>query len=125
MDRIAPTLCSELLAATLAVVDEECAAGGEAGAAPAAPLDDALVERWLSHRNDVSALAPLWRGGVVVDTVEVAGRWSTLAGLADEVVADLTGMEGTLVASVHQSHAYLDGACLYFTFAGRAPNISH
>jgi len=111
----------DLLAATLAVVDEECAAGGEAGAAPAAPLDDALVERWLSHRNDVSALAPLWRGGVVVDTVEVAGRWSTLAGLADEVVADLTGMEGTLVASVHQSHAYLDGACLYFTFAGRAP----
>jgi len=24
-----------------------------------------------------------------------------------------------LVASIHQSHAYLDGACLYFTFAGR------
>jgi alkyldihydroxyacetonephosphate synthase len=23
------------------------------------------------------------------------------------------------VASVHQSHAYSDGACLYFTFAGR------
>jgi alkyldihydroxyacetonephosphate synthase len=23
------------------------------------------------------------------------------------------------VASVHQSHAYLDGACLYFTFAAR------
>ena len=26
---------------------------------------------------------------------------------------------GTLVASVHESHAYLDGACLYFTFAGQ------
>jgi alkyldihydroxyacetonephosphate synthase len=24
-----------------------------------------------------------------------------------------------MVASVHQSHAYLDGACLYFTFAGK------
>ena len=23
---------------------------------------------------------------------------------------------------MHQSHAYLDGACLYFTFAGRAPD---
>ena len=29
-----------------------------------------------------------------------------------------------MVASVHQSHAYLDGACLYFTFAGRAPDRS-
>jgi alkyldihydroxyacetonephosphate synthase len=25
------------------------------------------------------------------------------------------------VVSVHQSHAYLDGACLYFTFAGQPP----
>jgi alkyldihydroxyacetonephosphate synthase len=30
-------------------------------------------------------------------------------------------VEGTLVASSHQSHAYTDGACLYFTFAGRPP----
>ncbi len=109
-----------LLAATLGVVDEECARDGEAGG-PAEPLDEALVERWLSHRNDVSALAPLWRGGIVVDTVEVAGRWSALAALADEVVAELRALRGTLVASVHQSHAYTDGACLYFTFAGRAP----
>ena len=29
---------------------------------------------------------------------------------------------GTLVASSHQSHAYTDGACLYFTFAGRPPD---
>ena len=26
------------------------------------------------------------------------------------------------MASVHQSHAYTDGACLYFTFAGRRPD---
>jgi alkyldihydroxyacetonephosphate synthase len=31
------------------------------------------------------------------------------------------GVEGTLVASSHQSHAYTDGACLYVTFAGRPP----
>ena len=30
-------------------------------------------------------------------------------------------LEGTLAASAHQSHAYTDGACLYFTFAGRPP----
>ena len=48
-----------LLAATLAVVDDECGAAGGAHT-----LDDALVERWLGHRNDVSQLAPLWRGGI-------------------------------------------------------------
>jgi alkyldihydroxyacetonephosphate synthase len=102
-----------LLAATLAVVDDEC--GG------AHKLDDALVERWLGHRNDVSALAPLWRAGIVVDTAEIAGPWAALPGLFDEVIGSLGAIDGTLVASAHQSHAYTDGACLYFTFAGRGP----
>ena len=104
-----------LLEATLAVVDEECVAAG--GAA----LGVELVERWMGHRNDVSALAPLYRAGVVVDTVEIAARWSALPALYDRAVAALAGIEGTLAASAHQSHAYGDGACLYFTFAGRRP----
>lgn len=102
-----------LVEATLAIVDEECA-GAEA-------LPAELVERWLGHRNDVSALAPLWRGGIVVDTIEVAGRWAALPGLARSVVAAVERVEGTLVVSCHQSHAYPDGACLYFTFAGQQP----
>jgi alkyldihydroxyacetonephosphate synthase len=102
-----------LVDATVAVVDIEC---GDAD-----PLDDRLVERWLGHRNDVSALAPLWRSGIVVDTVEVSARWSALPGLYRSVLEALGGVEGTMVASSHQSHAYTDGACLYFTFAGRPP----
>jgi alkyldihydroxyacetonephosphate synthase len=35
------------------------------------------------------------------------------------VIDALEQMPGITVASVHQSHAYLDGACLYFTFAAR------
>jgi alkyldihydroxyacetonephosphate synthase len=35
------------------------------------------------------------------------------------VLDALNRMPGITVASVHQSHAYLDGACLYFTFAAR------
>ena len=31
-------------------------------------------------------------------------------------------LEHALVVSAHQSHAYGDGACLYFTFAGRPPD---
>jgi len=103
-----------LLGATLDVVDQECAG--------AAVLDLGLVDRWLTHRNDVSALAPLWRSGVVVDTVEVAARWTALPGLYAAVLDALGGVDGTLVASSHQSHAYTDGACLYFTFAGRPPD---
>ncbi len=106
----------DILAGTMSVVDVECDAGSAAR-----PLDPGLVERWLEHRNDVSALAPLWRGGIVVDTVEVSGAWSALPGLFDDVITALTGTDGTLVASAHQSHAYTDGACLYFTFAGRGP----
>jgi alkyldihydroxyacetonephosphate synthase len=102
-----------LVEATLSVVDQECG--------KAVPLGIELVERWLGHRNDVSALAPLWRAGVVVDTVEISARWRALPGLYDSVLAALGRVEGTAVASSHQSHAYTDGACLYFTFAGRPP----
>jgi alkyldihydroxyacetonephosphate synthase len=105
-----------LLAATISVVEDECTPDAGAHA-----LDHGLVERWLGHRNDVSALAPLWRAGMVVDTAEVSGPWAALPGLFDEVVAALKAIDGTLAASAHQSHAYTDGACLYFTFAGRGP----
>jgi alkyldihydroxyacetonephosphate synthase len=105
-----------LLAGTMAVIDDECRE-----AAGAHPLNVDLVERWLGHRNDVSALAPLWRAGIVVDTAEISGSWAALPGLFEEVVGSLKAMEGTLAASAHQSHAYTDGACLYFTFAGRGP----
>jgi alkyldihydroxyacetonephosphate synthase len=77
------------------------------------------VARWLHERNDTSALGPLWKANIVVDTIEIAGRWSVLPTLADEVIAAIKGIDGTLAASVHESHAYRDGACLYFTFAGR------
>jgi alkyldihydroxyacetonephosphate synthase len=105
-----------LLDATIAVIDAECT-----DAAGAHELDVSLVERWLGHRNDVSALAPLWRAGIVVDTAEISGSWAVLPELFDEVVGALLALDGTLAASAHQSHAYTDGACLYFTFAGRGP----
>jgi alkyldihydroxyacetonephosphate synthase len=93
------------------IVEEECTT--------ATKLDVALVERWREHRNDVSALAPLWERGFVVDTLEVAGPWSILMTMYNEVTAALRSLDGMLVASVHQSHAYHDGACLYFTFAAK------
>lgn len=102
-----------LLDATMALVAEECAAVDR--------LDDALVEGWFAHRNDVSALEALTRKGFVVDTMEVAGRWSALPQLYADVVAALGAVEHNLAASAHVSHSYGDGACLYFSFAGRPP----
>jgi alkyldihydroxyacetonephosphate synthase len=100
-----------LVDATMRIVADECAA--------AAALDASLVATWLEHRNDVGALAPLWERGYVVDTIEVAGSWASLAPMRRAVVDALHRLPGITVASVHQSHAYLDGACLYFTFAAR------
>ncbi|HEY1762185.1 MAG TPA: FAD-binding oxidoreductase [Acidimicrobiales bacterium] len=100
-----------LVEATVSITTVECAT--------AERLDDDLVARWLERRNDVSALAPLWERGLVVDTIEVAGAWSILTALYERVSAALLEQEGMFVVSVHQSHAYLDGACLYFTFAGQ------
>ena len=102
---------SYLVEATMRIVAEECTGATE--------LDVNLVARWLEHRNDVGALAPLWARGYVVDTIEVAGAWATLPAMRRAVIDALQQMPGILVASVHQSHAYLDGACLYFTFAAR------
>lgn len=99
------------VAATMGVVRGECAR--------ATPLDAGLVGRWLDRRNDVSALAPLWERGLVVDTIEVAAGWSALDALAAAVREALTRLPGTLMVSVHQSHAYLEGACLYFTFVAQ------
>ncbi|HUQ39323.1 MAG TPA: FAD-binding oxidoreductase [Acidimicrobiales bacterium] len=97
--------------ATMAIVAQECATGES--------LDASLVERWLGHRNDVSGLESAISRDVVVDTTEVAGRWAVLAALYRDAVAAVKAVEGTWVVSAHQSHAYTDGACLYFTFAGQ------
>ena len=100
-----------LVDATLAIVADACR-GAE-------PLDAGLVDRWMSHRNDTSALQALTRKGFVVDTMEIAGPWSALPSLYQAVLAALQGVDGMLAASAHQSHSYLDGGCLYFSFAGR------
>jgi alkyldihydroxyacetonephosphate synthase len=97
--------------AVMAVVNEECA--------DATPLDVDFVAQWLDHRNETSALQEAYRKDIVVDTTEIAARWSALPAIYDEGVAALKGVDGMWVASAHQSHSYTDGACVYFTWAGQ------
>ena len=97
--------------AAMSIVEQECSTCDR--------LDDALVERWLSHRNDVAALESLIGRGFVVDTMEIAAPWSRLDDIYRATLDAIGSLDATLAVSAHQSHAYPDGACLYFTFAGR------
>jgi alkyldihydroxyacetonephosphate synthase len=99
--------------ASMRIVAEEAEALG------ADSIDAGLVDRWMSHRNDVSALEALISKGFVVDTMEISGLWAALPRIYEETIAALKAVPGTLAASAHQSHSYLDGGCLYFTFAGK------
>jgi alkyldihydroxyacetonephosphate synthase len=100
-----------LIDAVMAVVEDECR--------EAEALEDDLTDRWLEHRNQMPPLESLVRAGIVADTVEVSGSWSVLPRLYYSIVRALRDLDGTIAASAHQSHAYTDGGCLYFTFAGR------
>lgn len=100
--------------ATMAVVEQ---VGGELGAAG----DAELVTAWTHHRNDTGALQGLTRKGFVVDTMEIAAPWSRLHAVHEAATAALLAVPHARVASCHLSHSYLDGACLYFTFAATPP----
>jgi alkyldihydroxyacetonephosphate synthase len=102
--------------AAMAVTERVCSA--------AEPLDEQLVERWLGHRNEVSALEALIGKGYVVDTMEISAPWSRLDDIYSAATGALRAVPGTLSASAHQSHAYPDGACLYFTFAAKVDEDS-
>lgn len=105
-----------LTTATMAIVDAECAGAQQ--------LDPGLVDQWMGHRNDVAALESLISKGFVVDTMEVTAPWAQLDNVYRAVTGAISAVDGTLVASAHQSHAYPDGACLYVTFAGRVEAAS-
>lgn len=96
--------------ASMSVLAAECHAARALGSEPA--------DHWLETRNDVSVLGRVLEMGVVADTIEIAAPWAELPGLYRDAVAGLRAIDGTVAASAHESHAYLDGACLYFTFAG-------
>jgi alkyldihydroxyacetonephosphate synthase len=104
---------AHIVEATRRIVDEECSITD--------PLDVGLVEQWMGHRNDVSALEALISRGFVVDTMEIAASWRALPDVYERATAAILAVEHTMVASAHQSHSYTDGGCLYFTFAGKPP----
>lgn len=102
-----------MVEATMAVVARECAATG------AEELGTGPVDRWMVSRDETYDVEELARQGIVGDTMEVSARWSTLMALHERVTASLRDVPDTVWTSAHLSHAYSDGACLYFSLAGR------
>lgn len=102
-----------LVEATMRIVDTAALSHG------AIDGDIELVEKWMQHRNDTSGLQTFTRKGYIVDTMEVSAPWSKLCTIVENVRSALFQIPGTLAATCHLSHSYLDGACLYFTFAAQ------
>lgn len=101
-----------IVEATMSIVHQVC---GELGTM----ADDQLVAEWIEHRNDTTALQALTKRGYVVDTMEIAAPWSALGRVYDETTKAILAVPNALVATCHLSHSYLDGACLYFSFAAQ------
>jgi alkyldihydroxyacetonephosphate synthase len=105
---------ARIVEAAMAVVHDVAATAGEPG-------DEALVDAWSRHRNDTSALQVLTHEGFVVDTMEIAAPWAQLDAVHAAATGALLAVPHARVASCHLSHSYVDGACLYFTFAATPP----
>ena len=82
---------AHIVDATRRIIDEECTA--------AEVIDVGLVEQWMGHRNDVSALEALISRGFVVDTMEVSASWRALPDVYERATAAIQGVEHTMVAS--------------------------
>lgn len=79
---------------------------------------EAPARRWLRHRYSVSyRQAPVFAAGLFSDTMEVAAPWSKLRALYDGV---RLALGAHVFVMAHLSHAYADGCCIYFSFAGTA-----
>ncbi|CAN7556679.1 FAD-binding oxidoreductase [Ensifer adhaerens] len=111
---IADEGAKEMVDAVMAISEKVCAELGD-------KLDgDTIFEKWLDTRYLTGKSAEGFKRsrGFVADTLEMTGCWRDLPAIYDEVVAAINAVPGTLAGSAHQSHAYVDGACLYFSLRG-------
>ena len=97
-------------------------AGRRLRAGGAAALGSRAGNSWARSRYDGPYLRDeLLDLGVLVETLETAHTWSRLAELYRGVRDALKGALGERsIVYCHLSHAYPDGASLYFTFLARA-----
>ncbi|RJO72494.1 MAG: FAD-binding oxidoreductase [Myxococcales bacterium] len=77
---------------------------------------------WLEHRYAVSyKQSKIFDAGGWVDTMEVASPWRALEPMYNAVRA---AVADDVFIMAHFSHAWPDGCCIYFSFAGMAENAA-
>ena len=110
---------------------EEKALGVAVAAHGGNDLGEGPGRTWHERRYDASYkladyLKPggLFGDAVAVDTMEVAASWLRLPGTYEAVRSALAAHMDLVLC--HASHAYSDGACLYFTFgaAGQGDEVA-
>ncbi|WP_394839998.1 FAD-binding oxidoreductase [Pendulispora rubella] len=81
-------------------------------------LGEGPARRWMAHRYSISyRQAPTIASGLFLDTMEVCATWSRLGALYHGV---RRALGESVFVMAHLSHAYPDGCCIYFSFAGSA-----
>ncbi|MGE5450074.1 MAG: FAD-binding oxidoreductase, partial [Methanomassiliicoccales archaeon] len=105
----------ELVAVENLISEREClkAGGVDCGAEP--------VAHWFSTRFNVSLSSILIQHKAIVDTIEIAATWKTIASLYKQLMIGIKAVPGTMLVGGHFSHVYSDGACLYMTVVGMPP----
>jgi len=84
------------------------------------PLGPGPVERWLEVRNDVAAFETYIRRGVIIDTIEIAAAWTSIADIYEQVLQRLVDEVPEMVhATGHSSHSYPQGTNLYFVLGAQ------
>ena len=85
-------------------------------------LSASYGEKWQRERFELPYLRDdLMDFCFFIDTLETAASWSRIENIHGEMARAFSGPgsdEGSLIVSCHVSHAYHDGASLYFTFLG-------
>lgn len=100
--------------AMMSVSEDVCAETGK-------KLDEEeIFEKWLDTRYLTGKSAEGFQRspGFVADTLEMIACWRDLPNIYNDIVAAINSVPGTLAGSAHQSHAYVDSACLYFSLRG-------
>jgi alkyldihydroxyacetonephosphate synthase len=83
-----------------------------------ADMGEAPGKSWMAHRYSVSyKQSAIFDAGAFVDTMEVAAPWSIVSALYRRVCK---AVSSKVFIMAHFSHAYPDGCCIYFSFAGAA-----
>lgn len=95
-----------------AVTREVIESVGARGTRGEPSLVDLWLEKRFAFREQMDAIKNM---GYMLDTVEMASKWSVVLELYADVMTTLGAAEGVSGVGAHVSHLYDQGACTYFT----------